>query len=227
MKYKFSHRAVSVQHIQKLDKYAIEEIGIPSLCLMENAGRAVAQEVLNSWKGKRPPRVSIICGSGNNAGDGFAAARHLRNSGAKVKVFTIGAAQQLKQDAAIQYQILKRTDCPIKTMSAIDQGIAKELKASDRVIDAIFGVGLNREITEPYRNIILSLNALKKNVVSVDIPTGLDGTTGKILGVCVKARTTVTLTAAKKGFFKNLGPRYTGRIIVADIGIPKELITRV
>src|SRR6266850_5394121 len=104
MKSKLFNQAFSVEEIQTLDKLAIEEIGIPSLCLMENAGRAVAEEVVGELKAKKSPSVCILCGVGNNGGDGFVAARHMRNRGITVKVFLIGEENSLKPDPALHYQ---------------------------------------------------------------------------------------------------------------------------
>lgn len=221
------NRAVSVQEIQALDRFAIEKIGIPSLALMENAGRAVAKEVLVDLKGRKNPSVCIVCGAGNNAGDGFVAARHLKNKGVKVKVYLIGEEKKLKHDALKYYQVLKRIKCPVKSIGTTDRLLWRELKSCDVIVDAIFGVGLNREILEPTKSIIASLNALQQHIVSVDIPSGLDGTTGRIYGACIKARKTVTFTFLKKGFLKNEGPHWTGRVVVADIGIPPELIKNI
>ena len=102
----------------------------------------------------------------------------------------------------------------------------QEIKKADVVVDAIFGVGLNRKIDEPIRSLIEAVNTHAKRIVAVDIPSGLDGTTGKIYGVCVKADTTVTFSFPKKGLGINEGPRNTGKVVVVDIGIPKKLKDR-
>lgn len=220
-------RAVSVHEIQALDRIAIEEIGIPSLSLMENAGRAVAQEALSALQGKKKPSVCVVCGTGNNAGDGFVVARHLMNKGIHVKVFLVGNENKLKHDALVHFRVLKKIKCPIQSAVILNRSNINELKTCDVIVDAIFGVGLNREILDPAKNIIASLNALRQRIISIDIPSGLDGTTGSIYGVCVKAWKTVTFSFMKKGFLKNLGPHYAGRVIIADIGIPPELIKRI
>ncbi len=212
---------VTVRQVQKLDKIAIKRCGIPSLVLMENAGRAVAEEVKKSLRGKRSPRVCIVCGVGNNAGDGFVVARHLINEGVGVKVLLASPKQGFKHDAAVNYRILKKMKCPIRRFAA------REVAAAGSVVDAIFGVGLNREIAEPFRGTIETLNRKAKYVIAVDVPSGLDGTTGAIYGVCVKADRTVTFSFAKKGFYKRQGPRHTGKVIVVDIGIPARLKNKI
>ena len=214
-------RPVTVQQIQNLDKTAIERYSIPSIVLMENAGRAVAEEIKKHLRSKRRPRVCIVCGAGNNAGDGFVAARHLLNAGIGTKIFLVGKARQLKHDAAVNYRILKRMKCPVidcrGTKFCAPTG---PIVQADVVVDAIFGVGLDREIVEPFRSVIETINRAAKYVIAVDIPSGLDGTTGAIYGVCVKADRTMTFSFPKKGFLKGHGPRRTGKIIVVDIGIP-------
>jgi NAD(P)H-hydrate epimerase len=218
-----SAKVLTISESQLLDKIAIQNIGIPSSVLMENAGRAVAGEVLSLILGKKRSCVCVLCGVGNNAGDGFVAARHLLNAGVRTKVFLIGKPDQLKEDAAINYQILKNLKYPIRSIQKINKPTLREIQSADIIVDAVFGVGLNRKIREPFRSVIQTLNAQKKIVVAVDIPSGLDGTTGEIYGVCIKATATVTFSLPKRGFFRKEGPSHTGRIVVVDIGIPKQL----
>lgn len=225
-------KAVTVSQIQKLDKTAIEKVGIPSIVLMENAGRAVAEEVEKSLRGKRNGVVCIVCGLGNNAGDGFVAARYLIDAGINVKIFLIGEGRQLKHDAAVNYQILKKLRYPIsecgggKSCVFLDS-LSQYIARADVVVDAIFGVGLNREIGQPFRGVIETINRKAKYVVAVDIPSGLDGTTGAMYGACVRADKTVAFSFAKKGFSKNYGPQHVGKVVIADIGIPARLCTAV
>ena len=212
---------VTVQEIKALDRRAIGDLGIPSIVLMENAGRAVAQEVFKIVKGKRRTRVSVVCGAGNNGGDGFVAARHLLNTGVAVNIFLIGPPGALKQDAAVNYQILKRSGSSVRQVRGADKIFTAALKRSSVIVDALFGVGLNRPAGEPFKSVIEAINAGRAKVVAADIPSGLDGDTGEILGACVKADVTVTFSFAKKGMFLGQGPRYCGKIVAADIGIPQ------
>lgn len=220
-------KAVTVAQIQTIDKVAIKRYGAPSLVLMENAGRAVAEEVKKSLRGRKKPRVCIVCGVGNNGGDGFVIARHLIDAGIPTKTFLVGKASQLKCDAAVNYRILRKLKHPIKELGSKYPLPAKDICRADVVVDAIFGVGLNRKIVEPFRSVIETINREAKYVVAVDTPSGLDGTTGAIYGVCVKADKTVTFSFPKKGFFKKHGPRQTGKIIVVDIGIPAQVVRKV
>lgn len=218
--------AVSVKQIQQLDETAINRCGVPSLALMENAGRSVAQETLKLLRNKRNPEVCVICGLGNNAGDGFVVARHLINAGLSVRVLLIGRGRRLKHDAAINYEILKKIKYPVLESDRVSKRQLKIIQSADIIVDAIFGVGLNRRITEPFLGFIEAVNRLGKKVISVDIPSGLDGTTGRIYGACVIADVTVTFTLMKKGFLKMQGPVHAGKVVVADIGIPLALIKK-
>lgn len=213
----------TVKQIQKLDKLAIESYGIPSLALMENAGGAVAREVINLLEGVKNPSVCVICGLGNNAGDGFVTARHLVNAEIRTVVLLIGKGEQLKGDAAVNYRILKKLKYPITEIRAWRAAPIWDIKKASIIVDAIFGVGLNRDILDLFKNIIEAINKSGKKVISADTPSGLNGTSGKIYGICVKADVTVTFSLAKTGFFKNQGPKYTGKVVIADIGIPLAL----
>ena len=217
-------RVVSAKEIQRLDTVAIKHYGVPSIALMENAGRAVADAVIQRLQRKRKQDVCVVCGTGNNAGDGFVAARHLFNAEIRTRIFLVGKASQLKSDAAVNYKILKKLKYPIKEIRKVDQKILEIISQAGIVIDAIFGVGLNRRVEDPFKTIIEALNRSAKHIVAVDVPSGLNATTGDIYGVCVKAKETVTFSLPKKGFYKKMGPRVTGKVIVADIGIPRKII---
>ncbi|MDE1920395.1 MAG: NAD(P)H-hydrate epimerase [Candidatus Omnitrophica bacterium] len=195
-------------------------MGIPSLVLMENAGRGVALHVCKYLKRRRMSRVVIVCGAGNNGGDGFVAARYLLNFGFRPSVFFIGALSKLKADALVNYRAAKNLKIPVKPVRREDAAFKKALRSADVIVDAIFGVGLNRSLEAPYDGIIQAINASNAYVVAVDVPSGLDGTGGGIYGICVVADLTVTFSFPKKGFFKKHAARYTGRVAVVDIGIP-------
>lgn len=216
-------KTVTVSEIQKLDALAISQYGIPSIVLMENAGRLTAQEVLKVLRRKKAQNVVIVCGLGNNAGDGFVVARHLIEEGVRTKVYLLGSVRKLKQDALVNYQILKKLKYRVQELKTIRSAFVRDIKNTDVVVDAVFGVGLNRDIKGLFKEAIENICDYAKCVVSVDVPSGLNGTTGKIHGVCVKAKKTVTFSFAKKGFLIGEGPKYVGQVIVKDIGIPMKL----
>lgn len=210
-------KILTASQMKRLDQWAIKEAGIPALCLMENAGRVVALETVKALKRVKGRRVCVVCGAGNNGGDGFVAARHLLNHGAAVAVLFAGGTSKLGPEARVNFRALQRLNIPIRVFDARGR---RELAKADVIIDALFGIGLSREITGILREIIDAVNASSAHVLAVDIPSGLDATTGKIWGACVKADTTVTLACPKKGLFAGHGPECSGKIVVADIGIP-------
>ena len=215
-------RTVTVKQIQKLDKIAIEQFGMPSLVLMEKAGASVAEEILRYLK-KKKRSVCVVCGLGNNAGDGFVTARYLIDAGVDVHIFLFGRKEDLKADALANYKILKKFNVRVRNLNGLTKEFLNKVNEASVVIDAIFGVGLNRVIQDPFKKVIERINVHAKHIVSIDIPSGLNGTTGKIFGVCVKANQTVTFSFAKKGFFMCEGPKFTGRLKIVDIGIPQKV----
>jgi len=221
-------KVLTREEMRELDRKAIEEYKIPGIILMENAGRNVADEVLNMLDDPQQTKVAILCGKGNNGGDGFVVARHLHNHSISVYVFLVAKISDILKDgdAGTNLQILLNMKIPVKEILDIPgvNSILKELNGYNILADALFGTGLSGDVREPFKTLISGVNNLNKPTLSVDIPSGLDCNTGKFLGAAIKATKTVTFAVAKKGFYLNDGPSYTGKVIVSDIGIPKELI---
>ncbi len=221
-----SVHSVSTKRMKELDQIAIQEYGIPSLVLMENAGRGISELAANI------PHIStvlVVAGKGNNGGDALVAARHLSNQGVCVSVVLLTHQVALTGDAKTNFEIIQKMKIHFVTIES-DQKIGKFkklIKSSDLVIDGIFGVGLSRPVSGFFAKVIECVNQASKDVISVDIPSGLDGDSGKILGACVKAKITGTLGVAKRGLFKNDGPKYAGEVRVIDISIPRELFESV
>lgn len=221
-------RAVTREEIRDMDKRAIEEYGIPGVVLMENAGRRVAEEALEMLEDAPEPRVAILCGKGNNGGDGFVAARYLYNRGVKVDVylFTLMADVAFAHDPWTHLNTLVKMGLEIKeVLTAPDvRRILPELEDADLVIDGLLGTGLEGEVREPYRTAIEDINNCGVPVLSIDIPSGLDCNDGRVLGVAVRASKTVTFVLPKRGFARAKGPEHVGEVIVADIGMPRDLV---
>jgi len=215
--------------VQRLDRLAWERYGIPTLLLMEHAGLAVAREVEGLLRrravARRRPRrgrVVCVCGKGNNGGDGFVAARYLVRQGVRVDVFGMAGLRGLKGDALFNARILTKLGAvirPLKRKKDLER-LRKALASADAVVDALLGVGARGAVREPLAAVIRLINASAAPVVAVDVPSGLDSRTGQCLGVCVRARRTVTFTALKTGLVRGQGPRMSGLVRVADIGIP-------
>lgn len=216
------------EEMRALDKKAIEEYKIPGIILMENAGRNVAEEVMKMIADPEKVKVAILCGKGNNGGDGFVVARHLHNRDVPVNLFLVARISDILKDgdAGTNMQILLHMRLPVKELIDIADvhNTLKELNNYTILIDAIFGTGLSGEVREPFRTLIRGVNSLNKPVISVDIPSGLDCNTGKVLGAAIKAAKTVTFAASKRGFYLKDGHGHTGEVIVTDISIPRELI---
>jgi NAD(P)H-hydrate epimerase len=202
--------------MKAMDSYAINNIGIPSIVLMENAALKVVKNIdLNNMNS-----FTIVCGVGNNGGDGLAVARHLTLSGKKVDLFIVGNLEKRTQDFNINLNILNNIDVNfinIKDEEDLDK-LKKSIIESDLTIDSIFGIGLTREVGGLFYDAIHIINQYSKDILSIDIPSGLDGDTGNALGISVKANRTITFHHMKKGLVNRIG--YTGEVIIEDIGIP-------
>jgi NAD(P)H-hydrate epimerase len=222
------NKSLTREEMRELDRMTIEEYKIPSIILMENAGRNVAEEILRMIDNPLKAKVAILCGKGNNGGDGFVVARHLHNHGIFVCVFLITRISAILKDgdAFTNLHILLNMKIPVVETYDIKgvNNIIKELNNYNLLVDALFGTGLAGEVREPFKTLIQDVNNLNKTVVSVDIPSGLDCNNGKILRTAIKATKTVTFSASKKGFYSEDGPHYTGEVLVTDISIPKHLL---
>jgi hydroxyethylthiazole kinase-like uncharacterized protein yjeF len=209
---------ISSREMRALEVNA-QYFGVSLLQLMELAGRNIAQEVLKRFpKGKR---VTIICGLGGNGGDGFVAARHLLAAGFKVSVFLVGKARDISHEAALRnYEILQSLQDRIPIIEVIDSAAIPAI-AADVVIDALLGTGTKGKLRAPISQVVDAVNATKGFKLAVDVPTGIDSDTGEVLGTAVRADLTVTFHKVKKGLEK--AKRYTGELVVGDIGLPSEL----
>lgn len=190
------------------------EAGVPTLDLMERAGKAVAEAALDMvWGPDR--RVAVLCGPGNNGGDGFVAARYLRDKGWDVRLFLLGDKGALRGDAA---EMARRWPLPIRPATP------EALQSMHLVVDALFGAGLSRPLGGEAAEMVRAVNASGLPVLAVDVPSGLDGTTGEIRGVAIQARRTVTFFRKKPGHVLMPGRHLCGETIVADIGIPERVL---
>lgn len=205
-------KIISSDEARQLDKIAVEKFSIPSIILMENAGKNTAEIILKEF---HPRQVAIFCGGGNNGGDGFVIARHLSNNDVKVKVFTVQKISKYSGDALINLNIIQKIKIPVTYLSAQKIKIPKV----DLIVDALLGTGAKGKIREPYKKIIQKINLAKIPIVSVDIPSGIDADTGKKQGIAVKSNLTVTMVAIKKGLRIHDGRKLSGKIIVTDIGL--------
>jgi NAD(P)H-hydrate epimerase len=215
---------LSRDETRAFDKWAINELGIPGVVLMENAGRGCAELIAGKLSKIEKPQVCIFCGTGNNGGDGFVIARHLLNRQFGVVVVICGDRNKIKGDAKINLDIIETLSVKIETIDmGTEPNVEGRTKAlardADMIVDAIFGTGLTGELREEYKRLIEAINSLCCPIVSVDIPSGLDCDTGRTLGVAIKADCTVTFVAMKKGFVFESAQAQTGEIYIASIGV--------
>jgi len=221
-------KVVTAHTMQEIDKRAIEEFGIPGLTLMENAGRCCVESIVSEFGLKGNNRAVIIAGKGNNGGDGYVVARLLKQKGWSVKVYILAEHDQIAGDAAVN--LAKLTPDMINFCPHEGQLTAlhlDEIYQADVLVDAMLGTGLRSDVTGVYREAIELLNSSGRPILAVDIPSGIHGTTGRVLGEAVRAYITVTFAFAKLGHVLYPGAEHTGRLEVVDIGIPLQLMETV
>ena len=217
--------ALSRSEVREVDRQAIEELKMPGLVLMENAGRGCV-DVLQSL-GVRGP-VLLACGKGNNGGDGFVIARHLDNAGISVHVALLCAADELQGDAAANYEWLQETAVERFTIDAPDfqENLRDVASRCEWVIDALLGTGATGSPRSPYAEVISHLNEIPARRLAVDLPSGLDCDTGQAGKPTFKADRTCTFVAIKPGLMADEARSFVGIIHVVDIGVPGRLISR-
>jgi ADP-dependent NAD(P)H-hydrate dehydratase / NAD(P)H-hydrate epimerase len=212
------------EQAQKYDRFASEQANVPSLLLMENAGRGAA-ECLLSLRNGAPGLVVVVAGPGNNGGDGFVLGRRLRVLGYAVEVWLVGAPARLVGDAKLMWDAYVglggQYGC-VENESALP-ALQARLGAASTVVDALFGTGLGRPIVGLYARVIELMKQSSAFVFALDVASGLDANRGRILGVAVRAHATVTFGSPKLGHYTNDGVECSGRLEVVDIGIPDEL----
>ncbi len=205
-----------------IDARAINEYGIPGVVLMENAALQCVSRVQTLCPHPDTSRIVILCGRGNNGGDGFVMARHLLRRGYRVYTWAAGKPDEYRGDAAVNYNILQRCGVPVHQGIEDPSRILQELNKDDLVVDALLGTGLKRQVSGPFDRLIQTINNCPARVLAVDIPSGISADTGEVMGCAVKANYTVTFALPKRGLLLFPGAGYAGEISVADIGIPQS-----
>jgi len=222
---------LSVKQSRELDRRAYSDYGIPTLLLMENAARTLAECI---QKAIIQPilrcQIVFICGAGNNGGDGFAAARHLHQQATRFTMFFLGAESNLTADAAVNFRIIKKLGIPIHPFSEFNAMKVAWDRNPVLLIDALLGTGFKMPLRASVTDAIRQINDFKKHhtstvkVLAVDLPSGLNGDTGPMGRDTVNADYTVTLACNKPGLLKPESRAFAGRVEVIDIGVPAELV---
>lgn len=217
-------RPLARDEVRGIDARSAEELGLPTLVLMENAGRGAA-----ALLGERAPsgaRVLIACGPGNNGGDGGVVARHLDVWGYAVRVVWFARPERLSGDAAVQFRVLARSGLDQQAWEGpVDPERLSELfRGADWVVDGLLGTGLTRPVEGLLRGAIEAMNRSGRPVLALDLPSGLDADTGRPQGEAVRAKVTATFVAPKLGFAAPGAAAFTGEVRVVEIGVPRRIL---
>lgn len=217
-------KIVSGKKMGLIDREAMTRYGIPGLILMENAGLQVVKLIRKLRPDRGNGSIIILCGRGNNGGDGFVIARHLMRLGYRVETWAVAPVSDYQGDAAVNYRILLNTGYEVKLVGEKDPLVRlKDLNSFDLIVDALLGTGIGRKVRGLYEELIEAINSSSALVVSVDIPSGISVDSGEVMGTAVRADYTVTFALPKRGLLRFPGAGCTGRLFVADIGIPESL----
>ncbi|WCT60639.1 NAD(P)H-hydrate epimerase [Limosilactobacillus portuensis] len=204
-------KAITAEQMRHYDSYTINTIGIPSLVLMERAALAVRDEVLNAFP-LNLQNIVVVAGSGNNGGDGLDVARLLHIAGVKVTILIVGNPDHASNEHQVQDRICQYYKIP----QTSDLNV---LKDASLIVDALFGIGIDRPVEGNYATAIEAINNSDAVVVAVDMPSGINTDTGEVMGVAVNATATVTFAVNKVGLTKSAGKKHAGRVVVAsDMG---------
>jgi hydroxyethylthiazole kinase-like uncharacterized protein yjeF len=214
-------KVAKVDEMKDLDRRATEEFGISEDLLMENAGQAVYFVMLQEL-GIKNNKFVVFCGGGNNGGDGLVVARKIHSNGGEVKVFLLDDEAKFRGAAKKNFEIVSRMPIEMSRVSSIDSAIP-ELLDCDAIVDAIFGTGVVRKVSGIYKDVIQLINESQSTVFSVDIPSGINGDTGEVMGVAVKADYTVTFGLPKLGNMLYPGYEHCGKLYVSHISFPPAL----
>ncbi|GBD29185.1 Bifunctional NAD(P)H-hydrate repair enzyme Nnr [bacterium HR32] len=218
-------RLPNSEQMREIERRAAEEAGLPTLLLMGHAGRAVAQVTGRLLRERGGDRVAVVCGKGNNGGDGLCAARHLANAGLGVRVYLLARDQDPQGDAATNLRALRAAGVEVdNVVGAVDTAVRAIGHGADVLVDAIFGTGFRGSAMGLSARAIEAVNESRLPVVAVDVPSGLDADTGRVEGPCVRAHVTVTMALPKVGLLVYPGAAYAGEVVVADLGIPRKLV---
>jgi len=211
-------KVATAKEMQYIDRTTITKFGIAGTVLMERAGLAVVNKINALYPDKR---VAVLCGGGNNGGDGFVIARELHNLGRKVEVFMTSVASKLKGDAKTNYHIAKKFGVPVFPANTF---LRARFSAHYLIVDALLGTGLSKTVQGPLSDVIKKANRLSCPVMAVDISSGISSDSGQVMGTAMKANVTVTFGLPKRGHLIYPGAEHTGRLFIEDIGFPRSLL---
>ena len=218
-------KVVDSLQMKLLDEKTIQEIGIPGMVLMERAGMAVFTASMKMIRDEHLEHVIVLCGPGNNGGDGYVVARHMSQAGVPVQVVSTHAPDDLKGDTFRQWQIAHNMGLPVWIWRNDSEKLKRCIyEKNTLIIDALFGTGMERPVKDEYALLISFINECPAPVISVDIPSGINAATGQVMNIAVMATETVTFQLPKIGNVSYPGAGFNGSLHIADIGIPKQMV---
>jgi ADP-dependent NAD(P)H-hydrate dehydratase / NAD(P)H-hydrate epimerase len=222
-------KILTAAEMREVDRLTTKRYGVRGLTLMENAGKSVADFIATRLSNFKRRPIVVLCGKGNNGGDGFVAARHLLKMGANVEAYLFGEPREVKGDAATNLNRWKKAGGKLRVVrtSSDYKKLGPKSWQGLIVVDALLGTGARGEVTGTLREVIEAANSKAGCVVAVDIPSALNADTGAVEGVAIVAQYTVTFTAPKPGLFLGEGPQHVGELIVREIGSPRDLVSEV
>lgn len=214
----------TASEMRRLDEKAIRECGLPGVVLMENAGRGAAVLTATYFGNLSDKKIAIVCGKGNNGGDGFVMGRIFHGWGARVCFYLLGNREEVSGDARINLDVALKMGLEVIEIRKDAHLDRLNFSGADLIVDAIFGTGLNSEVRGRYREAIEAINRSPARVVAVDVPSGIHSDDGRVLGTAVRADLTATFGLPKIGLFMAPGERFAGKLEVVDIGLPPHVL---
>ena len=220
-------KALTCEQVRELDVLAIEHVGLPGVVLMENAGRGIAEFIYNILPDPEVDRVLILCGAGNNGGDGFVVARHLHNAGVNADVVLTVSPEKTSGDAETNLKVLQRMN--FEFIRAFEPtglvAMRHAVEEAEVIVDALLGTGSKGDPRDTIATMIEHANAAPRaRRIAIDVPSGLDADSGRINSPCFQAAVTLTIVAPKIGFDVPAAREVVGRVVTMDIGLPRALI---
>jgi len=219
-------RIVTAEVMRELDRRTIQEVGIPGAVLMENAGRGATAMLLEHFREWDRGPVSVVCGAGNNGGDGFVVARCLRERGVPVQVYSLVPPESIRGDAGLFFRVMQALQIPwcILGEEGAGRDVSAAWQASSCLVDAVFGTGLSRGVEGRTARAIQEITRAGRPVLALDMPSGIHADTGRVMGTAVQATWTATFGVPKRGLYLYPGATYAGTVRCVSIGIPPSFV---
>lgn len=218
-------KITSAAQMREMDRQTIEDYGVSSIVLMENAAHCVVEAIAHRYSPLRGRQIAIVCGKGNNGGDGLAIARHLATRyGVDVTLWLATDPARFAGDAAVNYALSQKFGLPIRSIGSDLAELTACLPRADLIVDALLGTGIKGAVTGTMAGVIEAINGSRRDVIAVDLPSGLNADTGMVDGPCIRATVTVTFALPKYGLVEFPGVNFVGELVVGDIGMPRAVM---